>query len=163
MSSNLKKIIVEHEIYKDGDNKEYMIKDILLQYNTYDISLVLESTGIKRIYNIFDCVFLNLGKQKLILIDELDVNLHSDLFKMLIEMNMVYGKATLLFTTHDLQIMELLDKDKKAILLMDLDANIVNIPKGGGKTPINNYLNDKYNNPKLITNTGELFRSINVL
>ena len=75
----------------------------------YDFEIKEESDGTRRLLNLTPSLFeLKQGREKVIVIDELDRRLHPHLSRMIVETVMQSkGKSQLIFTTHDTHLLNL--------------------------------------------------------
>ncbi len=77
----------------------------------YFLEFVEESNGIQKIYDIFSLLFESLTSKKVLIIDEIEMGLHPILAKELVRLFQdtkinIFG-SQLLFTTHDINILDL--------------------------------------------------------
>jgi AAA15 family ATPase/GTPase len=143
----------------NNDVTEYIIDDIILDYG-FKISMELESDGVKRMFNVFNEVFNGLAHNQIVVIDEIDISLHSDIIKTIINYAIHYSKGQLIFTTHDLLMMDILDETEKAIIIIDNEHNLVIPPKGNGTSTLSKYLNGKINHTRRPINLQKIYEVV---
>lgn len=159
LKPDLKKIdVIFEKVIINQEEKKFIIKDIILNYG-YVISISQESAGIKRLFNVFNEIFTALRDNKIIIIDEIDIYLHNDLITAIINYAIFYSDAQMIFTTHNLLMMDTLENIDRSILTIDLEQNISLIPRGGGISSFNKYVNGKVNATKMPINLHELYKA----
>lgn len=122
------------------ENGEYYICELNLNYGNYIINKEFESTGIKKLIRLFDC-FMSASKGGIVFVDEMDSNLNDVYLCKLIEYFMYYGKGQLCFTTHNLDPMSILKKNRNSIDFLSSDNHLVSWTARGNATPENCYRN----------------------
>lgn len=122
------------------DNGESFLCELILNYGDYKINKEFESTGIKKLIDLYDC-FSMASKSGIVFIDEMDSNLNDIYLCKLIEFFMYYGKGQLCFTTHNLDPMSVLKNNKYSIDFLSSDNHVVPWVKNGNFTPDNSYRN----------------------
>ena len=111
-----------------------------MNYGNYKVDREFESTGIKKIIDLFDAVYAaSLGF--IAFIDELDSNINDVYLCRLLEYFVFYGKGQLCFTSHNLDPMSVLKDNSKSIDFLTSDNTIVPWVKNGHYTPDNSYRN----------------------
>lgn len=127
----------------DIDAKEdggQFVCDLNLNYGDYAINKEFESTGIKKLIRLFDCLsFASTGG--IVFVDEMDANLNDVYLCKLIEYFMYYGKGQLCFTTHNIGPMSVLKGNKNAIDFLSSDNHLVPWTSRGNASPENCYRN----------------------
>ncbi len=127
----------------DIDAKEdggQFVCDLNLNYGDYAINKEFESTGIKKLIRLFDCLsFASTGG--IVFVDEMDSNLNDVYLCKLIEYFMYYGKGQLCFTTHNIGPMSVLKGNKNAIDFLSSDNHLVPWTSRGNASPENCYRN----------------------
>ncbi len=162
VKKDLKKIDVNYNTMVINEEKSYNIKDITFIYENKRISFAMESAGIKRMWYLFNAIILSLNEEKLIVIDELDINFHYDIIRLLIDYNNVYGKAQLLFTAHNIEVINDLQRYKNTIIFITNSGKIITKVKSNGNYSIKNtYLNKQYEDSYILMNEYELYKVIN--
>lgn len=97
-------IITSHGLYKNGK---------LIGKEQFDLRD--ESMGTQKLFQMLGPVFDTIENGKILLIDELEASLHSDITATIIKLfNSKYNNknAQLIFTTHDLNVFSLLNRDQ---------------------------------------------------
>ena len=107
---------------KDVSSERYNIMGVHLIDNIgFKLPWLLESEGTRRIFNLLDKIILALNDGGLLVLDELDVNLHPDLLVPIIDRfadpEANPKNAQLIFSTHSPLVMNKLDKTQ--ILLVE--------------------------------------------
>lgn len=122
------------------ENGDYYVCSLNMVYGTYSINTEFESTGIKKLIQLF--AYLQAMVQGgIVFIDEFDSNLHDVYLCALIEYLMEYGKGQLCFTTHNVGPMDILKSHKKSIDFLSLDHKIYSWKKNGNYSPSKLYRN----------------------
>lgn len=134
-----KKDLVSIDIDKK-ENGEYYLCDLNLNYGDYLINKEFESTGIKKLIRLFDCLVLA-SNGGIVFIDEMDSNLNDVYLCKMVEYFMYYGKGQLCFTTHNLDPMSVLKKNRNSIDFLSSDNHLVSWKSRGNATPENCYKN----------------------
>ena len=122
------------------ENGEYYVCELNLNYGGYRINKEFESTGIKKLIRLFDC-FVSASNGGIVFVDEMDSNLNDVYLCKLIEYFMYYGKGQLCFTTHNLDPMSILKKNRNSIDFLSSDNHLVSWTARGNATPENCYKN----------------------
>lgn len=131
----LKKIDIEKK-----ENKGFYECELLMDYGEYRVSKEFESTGIKKImdlYNVFELA--NLGS--IVFIDELDSNINDIYLCRILEYFKYYGKGQVCFTSHNTDPMNVLKDNNKSIDFISKDHRIVPWVKNGHYSPNSSYKN----------------------
>lgn len=131
----LKKIDIEKK-----ENKGFYECELLMDYGEYRVSKEFESTGIKKImdlYNVFELA--NLGS--IVFIDELDSNINDIYLCRILEYFKYYGKGQVCFTSHNTDPMNVLKDNNKSIDFISKDHRIVPWVKNGHYSPDSSYKN----------------------
>lgn len=124
--SDLKEI----EIKKDENGDFYECEYILIYENGKRINEKFESTGIKRIMNMYSAL-CDVDAGKIVFIDEFDANIHDVLLIKLVEYVKQFAAGQLIFTTHNLGPMSVLEKEKKAIDFLSPNSRITSWTNSG--------------------------------
>jgi len=131
----LKKIDIEKK-----ENKTFYECELLLDYGEYRVNKEFESTGIKKIMNLYNTLE-NASKGGIVFIDELDSNINDIYLCKIIEYFMHYGQGQICFTSHNTDPMKVLKENNKSIDFLTRDNNIVPWVKNGHYMPDVNYRN----------------------
>lgn len=126
---------IEYE-KKEVENKYYI--SILFVYNNYKIDYEFESSGMKSLFDLFiDLIGLSLDE--IVFIDEIDTNIHDIYLNKLIEFFAEEGKGQLVFTAHNITLLETLKKYKHSIDFINENMELVPWVKNGNYTPFKQY------------------------
>ncbi len=134
-----KKELRDIEIDKKDDG-DYLNCELVLNYGDYKIAKEFESTGIKKLISLYDCLD-SASKGGIVFIDEMDSNINDVYLCRLLEFFVYYGKGQLCFTTHNIDPMNVLKDNKKSIDFLSSDSILVPWISKGNATPDNNYKN----------------------
>lgn len=128
---------IDIDAKEDGDQ---YVCDLNLNYGDYLINKEFESTGIKKLIRLFDCLsFASTGG--IVFVDEMDSNLNDVYLCKMIEYFMYYGKGQLCFTTHNIDPMSVLKENKNSIDFLSSDNHLIPWTSRGNATPENCYKN----------------------
>ncbi|MBO5578736.1 MAG: ATP-binding protein [Bacilli bacterium] len=137
---NLKTIKIDKTVNRD----KYYCKKILV-YNDgkkdIEVSSEFESSGVKKLITLFP--YLNAVENgEIVFIDEFDSNIHDVYLCKLIEYFISFAKGQLIFTTHNLGPMELLDEYKMKHSIDFINGKkITSWKKNGNYSVVNLYRN----------------------
>lgn len=96
------------------ENRDKWVCDLVMVYDSYKIHAEYESTGIKKLIQLF--AYLNeMVEGGIVFIDEFDSNIHDVYLCALLEYLMEYGKGQLCFTTHNVGPMDVLKHHKNQL------------------------------------------------
>lgn len=122
------------------ENHDVWICDLVMVYDSYKIHAEYESTGIKKLIQLF--AYLNeMVDGGIVFIDEFDSNIHDVYLCALLEYLMEYGKGQLCFTTHNVGPMDVLKHHKKSIDFLSEDHEIYSWTTSGNYSPSKLYRN----------------------
>ena len=138
-NKNLKSIEIEKK-----QNKDMYICNLIMKYNDYKVDLQYESTGIKKLINLYDTIN-NVARGNISFIDEFDANLHDVFYTKLIEFITNYTDGQLIFTAHNITTMEILSNRKKSIDFLS-NGRITPWIKSGNYSAMNLYKNGRITN-----------------
>lgn len=128
------------EIEKD-ENGEYYECELILIYNDgRRINKKYESTGIKKIIELYDAL-CDVQKGRIVFIDEFDANIHDVLLLKLLEYIRDYTNGQFVFTTHNIEPMNILENYKYSLDFLSPDSRIVPWKKNGNYKAANLYKN----------------------
>lgn len=130
-------VSIDIDAKENGDKYEC---ELNLNYGDYIINKEFESTGIKKLIRLFDC-FVSASTVGIVFVDEMDSNLNDVYLCKLIEYFMYYGKGQLCFTTHNLDPMTVLKKNRNSIDFLSSDNHLVPWTARGNASPENCYKN----------------------
>lgn len=129
--------LVDIQIAKDENGDFYECDNIMI-YSNKRISKKFESTGIKKLINLYSAL-CELDNGKIIFIDEFDANIHDVLLEKLVLYIMTYSQGQFIFTTHNLGPMDVLQSAKNSIDFLSSDSRIVSWVKNGNYTAASQY------------------------
>ena len=132
---DLKKIDIDKT-----EDKDYYECKLLMNYGSYRVDKEFESTGIKKIIELYDA-FVQAANGFIVFIDEMDSNINDIYLCKLIEYFKYYGKGQLCFTSHNVDPMSVLKDSNKSIDFLTRDNRIIPWIKNGHYTPENSYRN----------------------
>ncbi len=108
-------------------------------YEDYAIDLEHESSGIKQLVSLY-AYLKSCSKGGIAFIDEIDANLNTAYFKKLIAYFQNYGKGQLVFTTHNVEAMDVLKKAKRGIEVLGSNGKAYTWVARGNRSPLKEYL-----------------------
>lgn len=122
------------------ENRDKWVCDLVMVYDSYKIHAEYESTGIKKLIQLF--AYLNeMVEGGIVFIDEFDLNIHDVYLCALLEYLMEYGRGQLCFTTHNVGPMDVLKHHKKSIDFLSEDHEIYSWTTSGNYSPSKLYRN----------------------
>ena len=122
------------------ENRDKWVCDLVMVYDSYKIHAEYESTGIKKLIQLF--AYLNeMVEGGIVFIDDFDSNIHDVYLCALLEYLMEYGKGQLCFTTHNVGPMDVLKHHKKSIDFLSEDHEIYSWTTNGNYSPSKLYRN----------------------
>lgn len=131
--SDLQTISIERKVDKD-----IYECSLIMNYTDYSVDREFESTGIKRLIDLFD--YLNYAAEgQIVFIDEMDANINDIYLCKLVEFFMEYGEGQLCFTTHNTSPMSILKHNRKSIDFLSNDNRIIPWTTNGNYSPENLY------------------------
>ncbi len=119
------------------DNEFYRVRKEF-DYGTYRVDSEIESTGIKKLMNLFNYIEAAFDG-KIVFIDEMDANINGVFLDKLLEYFIEKGIGTLCFTSHNFEPMTILKKQKGSLLFLGETGKLVSLPKNGNSNPLNYY------------------------
>ena len=128
----------EIQIRKEENENYYECELIMIYKDGRRINEKYESAGIKKLIGIYTAL-CDLNKGKIVFIDEFDANIHDVLLMKLIDYAVHYAKGQLIFTTHNLAPMEILQTEKHSIDFLSNDSRLVSWIKNGHYSPVSLY------------------------
>lgn len=118
---DLKGIFID---FRPSIKEKIQIAELIFDYGgKRKITLEFESTGIRKLVNLFDA-FVQLELGKIVIIDEFDANINDVYLIKIIDYFSEYSNGQLFFTTHNIGPMEVLAKKKHAIDFISSDNQI---------------------------------------
>lgn len=124
--------------YEKKEDEEYYYINILFVYNDYKVDYEFESMGIKNLFSLFT-YFRALSDDEVVVIDEIDTSIHDIYLNKLIEFFAVDGKGQLVFTAHNITLLQTLKKYKHSIDFINENMEVVSWIKNGNSTPFKSY------------------------
>ena len=124
--------------YEKKEGKEEYYINILFVYSDYKVDYEFESMGIKNLFRLF-IYFRALSDGEIVVIDEIDTSIHDIYLNKLIEFFAVDGKGQLVFTAHNITLLQTLKKYKHSIDFINENMEIVSWIKNGNSTPFKSY------------------------
>lgn len=122
------------------ENANLWLCDLIMNYEDYKIHAEYESTGIKKLVQLF-AYLKKMVQGGIVFIDEFDSNLHDVYLCALLEYLMEYGEGQLCFTTHNIGPMDVLKRHERSIDFLSEDHTIYSWKKGIRYSPSNLYRN----------------------
>lgn len=130
-------------IYTDiSEKNKFIIANIGFDYGDYVVPLYLESSGTRKLFE-FSHSIKHLFKGGIVIFDELDSGLHDVILSRLVEFVSKNCVGQLIFTTHNLAPMSVLENKKDSIDFINRDHEIVKWTKRGNSNAINFYRSGK--------------------
>ena len=113
------------EIIKNsmGEDKVLYLNKVLFDYGIFSVDIEKEPTGIKRLFEVLCPLIDIIENDKVLLWDEIEIGLHSSILDTLIKIfiNEKDSKAQLIFTTHDISLLNLDNLRRDQIWFTELD------------------------------------------
>lgn len=132
------------ELDKAEDGDIYHIRRIF-KYRDYNVELEFESSGIKQLVKLFSYLS-KCSKGALVFIDEIDININTVYFSKLVSFFKNFGKGQLIFTSHNVEAMNVLKGQSRSILVLG-DNNNMDVWVGkGNKSPVRDYMDGFFPN-----------------
>lgn len=128
---------IEIDAKEHGDSMEC---ELILDYGQYKITKEFESTGIKKLIGLYDCL-ATASSGGIVFIDEMDSNINDVYLCRIVEFFMYYGKGQLCFTTHNIDPMNVLQENKNSIEFLSSDNILIPWTSKGNGTPEYYYKN----------------------
>lgn len=119
-------------------NRDYYECSLIMNYEGYSVDREFESTGIKRLINLFD-YFDYAAEGEIVFIDEMDANINDIYLCKLVDFLMEYGKGQVCFTTHNTSPMKVLKRNRNSIDFLSNDNKIIPWKTNGNYSPENLY------------------------
>ena len=124
--------------YEKKEGKEEYYINILFVYDDYKVNYEFESIGIKNLFSLFT-YFRALSEDEVVVIDEIDTSIHDIYLNKLIEFFAVDGKGQLVFTAHNITLLQTLKKYKHSIDFINENMEVVSWIKNGNSSPFKSY------------------------
>jgi len=124
--------------YEKKEGKEEYYINILFIYDDYKVNYEFESMGIKNLFSLFT-YFRALSEDEVVVIDEIDTSIHDIYLNKLIEFFAVDGKGQLVFTAHNITLLQTLKKYKHSIDFINENMEVISWIKNGNSSPFKSY------------------------
>ena len=124
--------------YEKKEGKEEYYINILFVYDDYKVNYEFESMGIKNLFSLFT-YFRALSDDEVVVIDEIDTSIHDIYLNKLIEFFAVDGKGQLVFTAHNITLLQTLKKYKHSIDFINENMEVISWIKNGNSSPFKSY------------------------
>ena len=124
--------------YEKKEGKEEYYINILFVYDDYKVNYEFESMGIKNLFSLLT-YFRALSEDEVVVIDEIDTSIHDIYLNKLIEFFAVDGKGQLVFTAHNITLLQTLKKYKHSIDFINENMEVVSWIKNGNSSPFKSY------------------------
>ena len=124
--------------YEKKEGKEEYYINILFVYDDYKVNYEFESMGIKNLFSLFT-YFKALSEDEVVVIDEIDTSMHDIYLNKLIEFFAVDGKGQLVFTAHNITLLQTLKKYKHSIDFINENMEVISWIKNGNSSPFKSY------------------------
>ena len=120
-------------------NSDYYIVKKIFVYKDYKVDFKFESSGIQQLTHLY-WYLKKCSDGYLVFVDEMDVNINSVYFKKLVSYFTNFAKGQLIFTTHNVESMEVLKNQKRSISVIGHDGYVDTWVGKGNRSPINDYM-----------------------
>lgn len=119
--------------------KSGSFNDLMFSYDGKNyVAFENESSGIKQLTTIFDSL-LKCADGQIAFINEIDSNIHPIYFEKLIEYFLNYGKGQLIFTSQNIEVMDVIKKESRSINNIGPNSVVETWVKNGRRKPTNEY------------------------
>ena len=125
-----------------SEKNKFIIANIAFDYGDYVIPLHLESSGTKKLFECADSI-KDIFNGCIVIDDELDSGLHVIILSKLVEFVAENCIGQLIFTTHNLAPMEVLESKNGSIDFINAEQEIVKWNKCGNSKAVNFYRSGK--------------------
>lgn len=142
MSSFIKVIqtnLIKIEPKLQGEDKEFAHYRLNFVYKDYSSDLQYESTGVKKLVDIYETLS-HTAKGGIGIIDEIDAGIHDIVMNKIIEYFVKETNSQLIFTTHNVFLMDSLNEGSHSIDFLSTDSVLTKWIKNGNSSPMNAYL-----------------------
>lgn len=120
------------------EDKDYVVLEPIMSYENFNIHLEFESAGIKKLTELY-IPLKRMDEGFIVFIDELDANINDVYLMRLLEYFNESKRGQLVFTTHNISPMEVLDKNKHGIDFITDDLKLTRWVRDGNYSPVNIY------------------------
>ena len=122
------------------EDKGYIYCSKILNYCEYRLNIELESTGIKKLVELFYLI-LACSTGKIVFIDDLDANIHDVYFTKLVDFFCLYSEGQMCFTAHETNSIDVLKEYKYSLDFLSDDSTLTRWKKCGHNSPKFMYAN----------------------
>lgn len=112
---------------------------VFVEYENEKINILNESVGILKMINLYHSIQKLVNDSTTLVIDELDAHLHDVLLNQLLNFVCDNECGQLIFTIHNLSVMDKLKEKNNSIIMFDLEQNIHYWERKGNKSPVKAY------------------------
>lgn len=140
--SSFIKLLKQDLIEIKADHKpmgEFYAINLTFVYDNYEIDYEFESTGVKKLCLLYSA-FVAAKNGSVVLIDEIDSNIHDTFLVKLFEYFSSYSSAQIICTTHNVEIMSVISSRSKSIDFLSNENVVVPWIKTGRLSPATLYL-----------------------
>lgn len=130
--------LIDIKLKKEPSGSKYHISRTFVYYN-YEVAYKYESSGIKQLVNLFTYL-KKCADGNVVFIDEMDVNINTVYFKKLVSYFANFGKGQLIFTTHNIESMDAIKNQRRAINAIGNDGTLETWVGVGNRSPIKDYM-----------------------
>lgn len=130
---------------KSRPNNDMLEVEVIAEYNTAEISLEFESVGIKKLVGLYYMI-QHLKDGGIVVFDELDAHLHDVALTEILCYLEEFGNGQLIFTCHNLMMMDVLEDVPNSIDILTLDGEVKTWKRKGNAVAKNSYKNGYYTN-----------------
>ena len=123
---------------QESEAKDTYVYSIYLQYDGYRVSADMASTGAKKILALADALN-DANRGCVVFVDEFDAGINDVLFARLVEFFAKYGRGQLVFTTHNLEPMNVLGERAKSVVFITDDGKVNYWTKRGNASVVKTY------------------------
>lgn len=128
------------EISYEKVNENKVKPTVMINYDNYKINVFSESVGILKLINMYDALHRLVNDASILVIDELDAHLHDVLITEILKYFISNEEGQLIFTTHNILLMDELKTQKEAIQFLDLEGHVHVWSRNGNSSPEKAYL-----------------------
>lgn len=128
------------EISYEKVNEKKVKPTVMISYDNYKINVFSESVGILKLINMYDALHRLVNDASILVIDELDAHLHDVLITEILKYFISNEEGQLIFTTHNILLMDELKTQKEAIQFLDLEGHVHVWSRNGNSSPEKAYL-----------------------
>lgn len=117
------------------ENGNVMIANLIFKYDGYSLNEEFESTGIKKLVDLFFFFSQAMHPNNILFVDELDSSINDVYLIKLVEYFQRFSDGQLVFTTHNVSPMDLLKKDKECIAFINSSGKMTYWKQVGSYSP----------------------------